>query len=473
MSEILLSRLDPELVEHICDEIERKGDFWELRERIQSVLGIRIPSIYYLIKEARLSSLLPRYQTDNFLKSFRTNNPKLRFLLHRLSVQRRYVPSIEEGNYIVSSRLPYQVEVEIKKEGEKGLRVILIPVFPEEACKERAENLTLEELEIQPSFRSVPFLIKDLVEEGEERLQVLGCRGLGKTFSIMKSAYELGISGYLPLILGFHKADKVYIVNPIRYMKKESENYRDALLLSKADFPRVLEKVRELKDKRPVLFLDDIHYMFDAVAAGRMRLEELCDIIEKVNKLPPNVVKVLVSEEPLCYYDELFNSERLHSILKDFGELSYEDTKEAILSRDYETLANAAIKRLWVNEIDEHSLSYLARAFGVKFYDDYAEAITNSLVNGSPRRLIKMINKITEIAKPERSMGESRRRIRAVYSGGLISFIKEELSKKRETLDDIVGPEISEKILSPWISKREICDILDEYPNLGRLILGD
>jgi len=157
-------------------------------------------------------------------------------------------------------------------------------------------------------------------------------------------------------------------------------------------FNDIIEKVRkEGKNFKEVVYLDDIHYMFQAVREGRISLNTLCDILEKVNELPEGISKILISDDLLRCYDEEFNDKRLHSFLFDFGELNYEERKDAVLSRNYDSVAKSARIKLWVEPFDSRKIVSFARSFGIYFSDEDTSYLINLIISGIPRRLVSFL----------------------------------------------------------------------------------
>ncbi|MEM5790602.1 MAG: hypothetical protein QXP77_00950 [Candidatus Aenigmatarchaeota archaeon] len=411
-------------------------------------------------RQIRVKSHIRPYDKSIFLKTFKTENSYIRNLLSEIGSGNTIInfPCHSETE-LVSSRLPYLVKVNINSYSSyKYIDVEFDPVLPLEWCEERAENLSLEYLDTQPSFHGAQFLLEDLIKEGREKLQLLGWKGLGKTFCSLKAAYNLGNSGYLPLILGFYGSSGVYCVDPKKYLKKSEKNYGVALKMAERnEFTNVIEKLKEsAKDMNPVVFLDDIHYMFEAAEEKRIDINEVCKILEKVNDLPEKISKVLISDVPLCYYDEKFNSKRLHSLLYSFGELNYDEQKNAVLSRNFDILCESAMKRLWVEKFDREKIYSFSRIFGIDFYYEPLQ-IANLLINGIPRKLVKMVKEIPEYLKMK-----DKKRMIYVSNEDFVSFIKLKLKTKNMKL-----PSDVEKILTnPNSSDEEIRKIVLENKKL-------
>jgi len=304
---------------------------------------------------------------------------------------------IREEIYTVRSRLPYFVKIKVKK-GRKYLHISLTPVYLSPTYEERAENLTKKQLDLQPSFHGTTYIITDLLKSGEERLQVLGFPGFGKTFSILKSARVLAnYTEFLPIILGFYGSSEIYTLDPSKYIDSGKKYDAAKRIAAGSSFSDTIRKLREGSNNfKEILMLDDVHYMFRAVKSGRMRLSTLCDVLEKVDTLPEKISKVLVSDDPLCCYDEQFNNKRLHSVLFNFGELSFEDRKEATLSGNYEPLIKSALTRLWIGGFDKTKIASLLRAYGRSYdYEKHAPDLLNFFVNGMPRKLVIFLKEFT------------------------------------------------------------------------------
>jgi len=167
-------------------------------------------------KQVKLRSKLRASDLNTFLRSYRGRDLILHLseTLDRVLEGNSYVPDyrfelIPEESYTVISRLPYPVNIKVKK-GRKYLHISLKPILKSDIYEERAENLTLEQLSQNPSFHGTTYLIVDLVKDGEERLQVLGFPGSGKTFCVLKSAHELvRNTEFLPIILGYYASSQV------------------------------------------------------------------------------------------------------------------------------------------------------------------------------------------------------------------------------------------------------------------------
>ena len=368
------------------------------------------------MKEVWLHSKLPAQDLRTFFYWLERYAYQLPFPLGKIleeykgkrkfEINRNLFASAPVGTYYMITRLPYPLRIGVGK-GRKYLHIEITPAPLEEFWPERAENLTLQALDKQPSLHYLPYLLVDHIEDSEERLQVIGDRGLGKTFCSLKAARELTLkTEILPIIVGFYDYSRIYVIDPLKYGRENEfgRRYNPARKIATADtIEKIVEKVeKSSKNFKTVLVLDDVHYMFDAVRAGEMKLNKLCNILEKVTTLPGSVSKVLITDNPLCTYDEEFRDKKLHSFLVDFGEWGYEEQKEAILSGNYEILEKSALIRLWIGGFDEYSIAKLANVFNMSFPDEpygASKRIFNLIVNSNPRKAINLLRELRSYLK--------------------------------------------------------------------------
>jgi len=168
---------------------------------------------------------------------------------------------------------------------------------------ERAELLNYEELKATPVLR--PKLLENLNGwlrgPGVNRLLILGPKGSGKTFLILK------------VLIDAVEADDKLKPGFITYKYAGAPmavKVRRGCFLPEEDFWRLIES-------EELVVLDDIHYVCEDVARRKRSLRWLCTLLEQLeSEADMGKRVVLVSEEPLSSYAELFDSEELRWIVE-------------------------------------------------------------------------------------------------------------------------------------------------------------
>jgi len=161
---------------------------------------------------------------------------------------------------------------------------------------ERAELLNYEELKATPVLR--PKLLENLNGwlrgPGVNRLLILGPKGSGKTFLILK------------VLIDAVEADDKLKPGFITYKYAGAPmavKVRRGCFLPEEDFWRLIES-------EELIVLDDIHYICEDVARRKRSLRWLCTLLEHLeSEVDLGKRVVLLSEEPLSSYSELFGVE--------------------------------------------------------------------------------------------------------------------------------------------------------------------
>jgi len=161
---------------------------------------------------------------------------------------------------------------------------------------ERAELLSYEELKATPALR--PSLLENLsgwlLQRLESRLLILGPKGSGKTFLILKALID-AVEADAKLKPGF--VTYKYAGSPM------AVKVRRGRFLPEEDFWRLIEA-------EELIVLDDIHYICEDVARRKRSLRWLCTLLEHLeSEVDLGKRVVLLSEEPLSSYSELFGVE--------------------------------------------------------------------------------------------------------------------------------------------------------------------
>lgn len=447
------------------------------------------------MKKVRLRSRIPNkdlrtffhwleryaYQIPSSLEEvLRKYEGKRNFEIDESAIGHSPIPS---GTYHMVTRLPYPLKIEVTNK-RKSIYIQIAPALVNEVWPERAENLTLQALDNQTSFHNLPYTLVDHIENGEEKLQVIGEKGFGKTFCCLKAARELVLkTETLPILTGFYTYSNLYVINPLRYgnEKEFGERYEMIRKIAKANsIEEIVEKTKEIsKNIGIALMVDDVHYMFDAVRNGKMKLNKLCEILEKVSNLS-NVSKVLITDNPLCIYDEEFKNKKLHSILLDFGEWGYEEQKEAILSGNYKILEKSALTRLWVEGIGKYEIASLANVFGVDFskkYYSYTTTLLSCIANNNPRRAIIFLRELRSYLEKEKNYPLDRVIEVKPYELFDFSLLKLERKIDPESLILIknsinkIKKELTEYQHESLEVEEEITNLFKQYP-LSKLMFG-
>jgi hypothetical protein len=184
--------------------------------------------------------------------------------------------------------------------------------------KERAEDYNFSELEKLRVNSSLTLSLEEYLFSSEKRpLFLLGPKGTGKTFNVMKTLRKViqKKEDFLPAMFIYKRRNVLEPLNPIRLAPADVWGKRYLTLQS------CLSK-RELMRVADAIVYDDLHYRCEAIVQGKEDpntfvndLELILDEVERGKKV------ILISEDPLFYYAEKLNLRKLDEILPKFGQV--------------------------------------------------------------------------------------------------------------------------------------------------------
>ncbi|MEM5843660.1 MAG: hypothetical protein QXX07_00345 [Candidatus Aenigmatarchaeota archaeon] len=192
--------------------------------------------------------------------------------------------------------------------------------------EERAENLdfaTLNELE-SALFHFKERLKEYFLSEEKRPLFVLGPKGSGKTFQVMKSLSEVVRENekLIPTMFIFKEGLGRQILNPLKLAAPEI--WKDRLKVYSSD-------TKDLLDLSNVIVVDDIHYVCEAIAKGEYTPEDFLKFLKEIlNFVDSGKKVVLISEDIPSFYTENLKMKEFDDVWPKFGihPRSFYKTKE-------------------------------------------------------------------------------------------------------------------------------------------------
>jgi len=242
--------------------------------------------------------------------------------------------------------------------------------------KYRAEEYTLDEIKYQKSLNTKFKCQIDnhLTETKNYPLYVLGEKGFGKTFNVLKSAIEHSNADKHPSMFMFKQNEKVELYSP--FENKITSDYK-------------IEQV--IKNSDTIIF-DDIHYLCEYVIDGKLEVDVLLNVLKnalKVSKEKRNNI-ILISEDQLGGYAEIINNKNLYELLPFFGEFRQHENIKTY--KDYLTEKNKInyLAQLVVPkpEIDEYRQMLIE--FGLTT-DEYTSRFLYRNASGNFRGILKFM----------------------------------------------------------------------------------
>lgn len=255
--------------------------------------------------------------------------------------------------------------------------------------KERAENFSLDELKsLNLSNNRLLFHLTDYFKNETHRPMLLvGNQGSGKTVNTMQALSDnvhMDESS-LPVMFVYQQRKKLEPLDPLKLATQETWGQRYQSLQS--------NDREELMKKASIVVHDDVHFEFQDVARGKVRIEDVVSELRELSKESEKGKKVLlISEDPLTYYQEKLsrkmNTEDLDEVLLKFGQLPcYRFGKDRSKWCEYEEKANI----LSFREVPSLSRVDWEQLFRV--YNADAEGHIRSFIyesNSQPRAFVKM-----------------------------------------------------------------------------------
>jgi GTPase SAR1 family protein len=187
--------------------------------------------------------------------------------------------------------------------------------------EERAENHNYEDLkELKVENRVITNLVRDYISsQTTYPIFLLGPRGSGKTFNIMKAlSKELNENkDFIPVVFTYQPGGPSEVLEPLKLASKDVWGERYSILQS-------CRTDEDFMNNSTLVVYDDIHYRFGDVLKGREDPSNLSNQLSKVLKQAKNGKKViLISEDPLiAYIEELYRQGFDQEILNQFDEIS-------------------------------------------------------------------------------------------------------------------------------------------------------
>jgi hypothetical protein len=317
---------------------------------------------------------------------------------------------LQEGKYKVDVGKMYQLGINVRKTRTNFYKIRCFPILEIPPFKLRAEMLNRKELDEQPSLSFMPIHLYDIVKsEMRNNLEMLGVRGVGKTFILMKMARKLvrETKHIVPIIYRFYGSSSVTLLDPEKYgsRKEWGKRYESISKMSPKVFNpnTILEEVSEMSnDWKVVLGLDDIHYMFEGVEKGEMNLRYLTDILKAVRDLPKNVSKILVTDDVLSCYAERFDDRDLENVIFDFGEITPRLYRELMIKDKRDEILGVTPNRIFVEPSYYTPFSILS-IFKIKGIEDKRiEDFFDFATNRNPRKILKLAHEIINFLEEEK-----------------------------------------------------------------------
>lgn len=184
------------------------------------------------------------------------------------------------------------------------------------SLKKRAEDLTSKELEEAcPVNLKLIFGLEHYLYEptyGKKLLNLIGPRGSGKTFGLRK-ALNLVIwdRGLIPVMFTYRRG---------RGMRQ----IPTSALATRRGWGKNYETARGINDERidgaDIVVVDEVHYMFDDVCAGKLDADFFVSVLEMALEWAQRGKRVIISSaDSMAAYSPILRSERFDALLPRFG----------------------------------------------------------------------------------------------------------------------------------------------------------
>ncbi len=220
---------------------------------------------------------------------------------------------------------------------------------------ERAEDFDLESLRkitpINSSF--IRFLEEYLLSDDRMPIFLLGPKGSGKTFGIMK-ALETSVERdkkLLPVVFTYRQDGRSGILDPLKLASPETWGERYYVYNSCCNREDLLNNAN-------VIVEDDIHYRFEALVKGKESPEVFVeDLKRSLEEVYHGKKFILVSEDLLSSYAEKLKIDEFDEILPRFGELPLDPKKYLKYRNKRNYLAHREIPisyEEWLNLFDAY-----------------------------------------------------------------------------------------------------------------------
>lgn len=180
----------------------------------------------------------------------------------------------------------------------------------------RAENYTYKDL-MQMLPTTTTKTIQKALYNARYPIVFLGDKGSGKTLTAMQVMYYIihHSKRHLPVMCIFKRNEEFEILEP--------KHIADELQWGKKRLKMYELSPEELLNNADTVIFDDFHYMCEYVIDGKIPIEYLLDAVNAVLRVVKNKKTkcMLISENQLRYYAEIFEDSRFDQILPYFGEV--------------------------------------------------------------------------------------------------------------------------------------------------------
>jgi len=233
----------------------------------------------------------------------------------------------------------------------------------------RAEDMNVEDLDMQIEFRGTSQLLFDEFERGHNFLTICGARGIGKTFDVLKASRRIVRKTYdgIPLIVNC--PDDCKILGFEKYATRLELGDR-LKILEKVKGERFIDKIDSLKGKgRCFVVLNDIHYLFDKVFDGSWDLRKVCEILSASKEIDGTRV-IVMDQAPLWYVYKFENysyGARFKHLMKRFGILTATEEAALIKEGKWGELYDTGKKVIWVEPPSSIEIGRYLEAYKVNF----------------------------------------------------------------------------------------------------------
>ncbi|NQT09485.1 hypothetical protein HQ586_10445 [Candidatus Bathyarchaeota archaeon] len=189
--------------------------------------------------------------------------------------------------------------------------------------EERAENVPasvlarLGSIDERVIFRLTDYFANDLCHP----LFMLGPKGIGKTFTVLKALNRRirETPDFLPVMFIYRKNNTFELLPPLALADAEDWGERLSFYEDMDD-----ERLKTLLERADAIVMDDLHYRCEAILNGETSLGLLIADLMLILELVETGKKVLlVSEMPLAYYGDIIEDEEFDEVLAYYGQVPY------------------------------------------------------------------------------------------------------------------------------------------------------
>jgi len=234
---------------------------------------------------------------------------------------------------------------------------------------ERAEDLTYDELSSLKTYneRLYSYIKSFMVSDRNGVLCLLGAKGIGKTFNVMKAMSSVVTENRsLSPHMIIYRGGRLEVLDPLRIAPEDVWGDR----LNGYN----LNLRSGIKDAE-ILILDDIHYMVGDSIRGLFDREMFRSILTDVMRNLNRKI-ILISEDPLPYYSKVLGLDDLNDFLVKLG-LSPDKPNPTSLTP--------------IPPLSEDAWRDIIREYGISFKDETAYSLIYSSLP-TPRGVLRLVN---------------------------------------------------------------------------------